>query len=48
MNCRHCNRALRDSFLDLGFSPPSNAYIGSRNNYTPEIYYPLKIMVCKN
>jgi len=48
MNCRHCNSELSDSFLDLGFSPPSNAYIGSINNNKPEIYYPLKIMVCNN
>jgi hypothetical protein len=46
MNCRHCNSELTNSFLDLGFAPPSNAYIGTRNNNTPEIYYPLKIMVC--
>lgn len=48
MNCRHCKTKLNYIFLDLGFSPPSNAYIGSRNNNTPEIYYPLKIMVCNN
>jgi len=47
MNCRHCNSELTETFLDMGFSPPSNAYIGSRNKNTPEIYYPLKIMVCR-
>ncbi|MFX5587292.1 hypothetical protein ABTE16_21345, partial [Acinetobacter baumannii] len=27
MKCRHCQTELHDTFLDLGFSPPSNAYL---------------------
>ena len=27
MNCRHCNVPLDNVFLDLGFAPPSNAYL---------------------
>ena len=27
MNCRHCHTPLRHVFLDLGFAPPSNAYL---------------------
>jgi hypothetical protein len=34
------------TFLDLGFSPPSNAYLTSSSLDSPEKYYPLKIYVC--
>ncbi len=27
MNCRHCSAPLEHTFLDLGFAPPSNAYL---------------------
>lgn len=46
MNCRHCNAALRHTFLDLGFAPPSNAYLNAADLTRPEMYYPLKVMVC--
>lgn len=46
MNCRHCIAALRHSFLDLGFAPPSNAYLNAADLTRPEIYSPLKVMVC--
>ena len=48
MNCRHCNSFLKDSFLNLGFAPPSNAYLTDTDLLRPEIYFPLKIMVCKS
>ena len=46
MNCRHCGTALQHTFLDLGFAPPSNAYLTSEDLKRPEIYYPLKVNVC--
>lgn len=46
MNCRHCDAALRHSFIDLGFAPPSNAYLDAAGLSRPEKYYPLKVMVC--
>ena len=46
MNCRHCDHPLEHVFLDLGFAPPSNAYINQENWNTPEKYYPLKLFVC--
>lgn len=46
MNCRHCNTPLKHTFLDLGFAPPSNAYLTEADLNKPEIYYPLKIKVC--
>lgn len=48
MNCRHCNSPLSHTFLDLGFAPPSNAYLSSEDLNKPEIYYPLKLKVCSN
>lgn len=47
MNCRHCRTVLRDSFLDLGFAPPSNAYLTTEDLRRPERYYPLKVQVCR-
>lgn len=48
MNCRHCSGPLRHTFLDLGFAPPSNAYLTAADLARPEIYYPLRAMVCDN
>lgn len=46
MKCRHCSSLLTHTFLDLGFAPPSNAYLTQQNLTMPEKYYPLKVMVC--
>ncbi|MCK4586818.1 MAG: methyltransferase domain-containing protein [Gammaproteobacteria bacterium] len=46
MNCRHCNTPLEHTFLDLGFAPPSNAYLSESDLTKPELYYPLKLKVC--
>ena len=46
MNCRHCDTPLHYTFLDLGFAPPSNAYLGQADLSKPEKYYPLKVKVC--
>lgn len=46
MNCRHCNKPLQHVFLDLGFAPPSNAYLSKEQLTQPEIYLPLKLFVC--
>jgi SAM-dependent methyltransferase len=46
VKCRHCGAALQHTFLDLGFTPPSNAYLTAEDLVTPEKYYPLKIKVC--
>ena len=46
MNCRHCAHPLTHTFLDLGFAPPSNAYLSADDLTRPEKYYPLKIKVC--
>ena len=46
MKCRHCGSLLEHTFLDLGFAPPSNAYLTRADLAKPEKYYPLKIKVC--
>ena len=46
MNCRHCGAPLIHTFLDLGFAPPSNAYLSKEDLIKPEKYYPLNIKVC--
>ena len=46
MNCRHCASVLEHTFLDLGFAPPSNAYLDSMDLVSPEQHYPLKLKVC--
>jgi len=46
VNCRHCFAPLEHTFLDLGFAPPSNAYLTREDLARPEKYYPLKIKVC--
>lgn len=46
MSCRHCNAPLTNVFLDLGFAPPSNAYLFAQDLHAPETYFPLKLYVC--
>ena len=46
MKCRHCGKALQHQFLDLGFAPPSNAYLNPEDLHAPELYFPLKLHVC--
>lgn len=46
MNCRHCQAHLEHVFLDLGFAPPSNAYLSADDLRAPELYFPLKLFVC--
>ncbi|MDH6148870.1 MULTISPECIES: class I SAM-dependent methyltransferase [Paraburkholderia] len=48
MNCRHCQSALEHVFLDLGFAPPSNAYLRASDLKAPETYFPLKLFVCQH
>lgn len=48
MNCRHCGKPLEHIFLDLGFAPPSNAYLNAQDLRAPEVWFPLKLYVCDN
>jgi hypothetical protein len=46
MNCRHCKNVLKNVFLDLGFTPPSNDYVSKNDLSAPEKTFPLKLFVC--
>lgn len=46
MKCRHCTQELLCRFLDLGTSPPSNAYLTQDALSRLEKYFPLRIWVC--
>lgn len=48
MKCRHCNSVLNLIFADLGSAPPSNAYLTENTLHEPEIWYPLRVLVCDN
>ncbi len=44
--CRHCDTQLGAPTLDLGYAPPSNAYVTTQNLSKPEVTYPLRVRVC--
>ena len=47
MNCRHCKATLTLLLIDLGFAPPSNAYLSKQQLQQPEKKYPLRVLVCQ-
>lgn len=47
MKCRHCGSDLHLPFLDLGSAPPSNSYLTEVAVRAPEIWFPLRILVCE-
>jgi 2-polyprenyl-3-methyl-5-hydroxy-6-metoxy-1,4-benzoquinol methylase len=47
MKCRHCNSELNLSLVDLGSSPPSNAYLTKLTLAAPEEWFPLRVLVCQ-
>lgn len=48
MNCRHCHSPLNLLLVDLGSAPPSNAYLTEDDLNAPEIWYPLRVLVCEH
>lgn len=48
MKCRHCHSELDLLFVDLGSSPPSNAYLTPAALNRPEAWYPLRVLVCES
>ena len=48
MKCRHCKSELELEFLNLGNTPPSNAYLNKEDLRKPEITYPLRVLTCTN
>ena len=47
MNCRGCGSALHLPLIDLGTSPPSNAYLSAAQLAEAEQWVPLKVAVCE-
>jgi predicted TPR repeat methyltransferase len=47
MICRHCAAKLSLELIDLGTSPPANAYLTVEMLLGPEKSYPLRLMVCE-
>ena len=47
MKCRHCQAEVTLPFVDLGSSPPSNAYLTPAQMQQPETVYPLRVLVCE-
>jgi SAM-dependent methyltransferase len=48
MNCRHCSSTLALTLVDLGTAPPSNAYLSAELLGSPEVFFPLVVMVCES
>lgn len=46
MNCRHCQAPLTTQVINLGSSPPSNAYLTPVALHAPELWFPLRVLVC--
>ncbi|NWE80450.1 class I SAM-dependent methyltransferase, partial [Pseudomonas yamanorum] len=48
MNCRGCGTPLVLPLIDLGTSPPSNAYLRADQLEQAEPWLPLKVAVCQS
>jgi len=48
MKCRHCGSVVSLVLIDLGSSPPSNAYLTKLTMRRPEKWFPLKVLVCES
>jgi hypothetical protein len=47
MECRFCKNQVTKEFADLVNSPASNSYLTIEQLNEPEVFYPLKVMVCE-
>lgn len=45
--CRSCRAPLTRTMVDLGMSPVSNAFVPPEKASEPEVFYPLKALVCE-
>ena len=48
MICRSCKSDKLNLMVDLGHTPPSNAFLSKKDLKNNELFYPLKIYVCSN
>ena len=47
MKCRCCNIELTHEFIDLVNAPASNSFLTKEQLNEPEVFYPLKLLVCE-
>ncbi|OQW92795.1 MAG: SAM-dependent methyltransferase [Thiotrichaceae bacterium IS1] len=47
-SCRFCNQTLTQTFVDLGMSPLSNAFLKETQLNQGEVFYPLHVYVCNH
>ncbi|MGZ3921738.1 MAG: class I SAM-dependent methyltransferase, partial [Bacteroidia bacterium] len=47
MKCRFCKNNVNVEFADLVNSPPSNSYLIKEQLNEPEVFYPLRVLVCE-
>lgn len=48
MKCRHCEKEISLTLIDLGSAPPSNAYLTPLTMRRPEKWFPLKVLICES
>jgi len=48
VKCRFCKTPINHQLLDLINSPPSNSFLTIEQLNEPEVFYPLKVLVCEN
>ena len=44
--CRLCDAELKETFVDLGSSPPCETYLTAGQVDQPEVFYPLHVRIC--
>jgi hypothetical protein len=47
VKCRHCKTEVSLQMVDLGFAPPSNAYLTEADLNKPQLYLPLRVKACE-
>lgn len=47
MKCRNCRNDVSHVLVDLGTAPPSNSYLAADDLNSPELYFPVKVLVCE-
>ena len=48
MRCRHCGEPADLVLVDLGSSPPSNAFLAEEDLRFSETWFPLRVLVCES
>lgn len=46
--CRLCNESALEPVLDLGYHPPSDAFLKASELNQEQVYYPLRLVTCRH